>query len=126
MAVIDANLLIALEGRNVNAAARLSELLRVRQSLRLPAAAWIEYLAGVPHRVQPMVEADLDATTRFEPFDRPIAAVALRLQSDLLTKGKRLPWHDLQIAATAIHHGEPLVSNDTAFDRVPGLTRISF
>lgn len=126
MVVLDANFLIALEKGNGKAMQRIEGLLTERQPLRVAAVAWVEYLAGVPLGRRHAAQEDLDQTTSFEPFTRECAAVAVRLQSELLKQGARLAHNDLQIAATALHYHEPLVSNDKGFDAVPGLARLGF
>jgi predicted nucleic acid-binding protein len=40
--------------------------------------------------------------------------------------GRALAWHDAQMAATARVLRERLVSNDQAFQRVPGLDVVGF
>jgi predicted nucleic acid-binding protein len=57
------------------------------------------------------------------PFDTAVAKVFGRLRADLYAAGKPLEDADLQIAATAIHHGLALVTGNTKhFQRVPNLT----
>jgi predicted nucleic acid-binding protein len=124
--VLDANLLIAIEKGNSQALQRIEGLLKEGLPLRVAAVAWVEYLAGVPLGRRHAAQADLDQTTSFEPFTRECAAVAVQLQSELLKRGARLAHNDLQIAATALHYDEPVVSNDKGFDAVPGLARLSF
>lgn len=126
MAVLDANFLIALEEKLPGALQRTDKLLKAGMALRVPATAWVEYLSGVPLKRRHQAMADLDETAFFEPFTRETAAIAIRLQAELLGRGARLAYSDLQIAATAIHYDEPLVSNDKDFDRVSGLARLDF
>lgn len=126
MAVLDTNFLIAMERGQAKALQRAEGLFQHRMPLRIAAAAWIEYLAGVPLKRRPAIQADLDQTATFEPFTRDCAALAIRLQADLMERGARMNWNDLQIAATALHYDEPVISNDLAFDDVPGLVRLGF
>jgi tRNA(fMet)-specific endonuclease VapC len=44
----------------------------------------------------------------------------------LKLNGTPIPSNDLWIAALTLEHRLPLLSNDTHFDRVPGLQRIPF
>lgn len=63
----------------------------------------------------------MEAGTRFEPFTRQLADEAARLQFELFRAGEPLGWHDLQVATTALHYGEPVVTSDRRFEAVPGL-----
>jgi predicted nucleic acid-binding protein len=56
------------------------------------------------------------------PFDVPIARIYGEIQAQLAGMGKILEDADLQIAATAIHHGlEMVTGNLQHFERIPGL-----
>jgi predicted nucleic acid-binding protein len=54
-----------------------------------------------------------------------IALEAASIDRELIRVGMRLGENDNWIAGFARYYGEPLVSNDLAFDRVRGLRRIS-
>lgn len=57
------------------------------------------------------------------PFDVAVARVYGRIESTLRKGGRPLADVDLQIAATAIHHGLELVTGNVRhFERVPGLS----
>lgn len=58
------------------------------------------------------------------PVDRDVAVAWAALRLDLRDAGRRLPLNDSWIAATAIAHSLPLVSQDNDYDGVPGLTVI--
>ncbi|MHB1260744.1 MAG: type II toxin-antitoxin system VapC family toxin [Thermoplasmatota archaeon] len=89
--------------------------------IRITAATWMEYLAVIPiHRRTDAIGRLLGAV-EFEPMTRELAESCAAIQHDLLTRGERLAWHDLHLAATALHYHEPLVTRDRAFARVPGL-----
>lgn len=121
MVVLDTTFLIALQGDDPEALAVLDELKADAEPLRVPAACWIEYLSAFPSSKQSLAARHLDASVMFEAFDRRRADVAVRLQSEQRRAGRTMAWHDVQIAATAMHCGEPLVTNDRAFQDVPGL-----
>lgn len=53
-----------------------------------------------------------------------IAYVAAEIDRETLER--RLGENDLWIAAFCRYHGEPIVSRDRAFDRVPGLRRLAY
>ena len=44
----------------------------------------------------------------------------------LIRAGRRLGENDTWLAGTARYYGIPIISNDRAFDRVPGLRRIAY
>lgn len=121
MAILDTTFLIDLQRRLPTVHHRLQEFESFASPLRVPAAAWLEYLAQFPPTRRLKVARLLEETAVFEPFTREIADEAARLQHELVREGRPLAWHDLQIAATALHFGEDLVSNDRAFQGVPGL-----
>jgi predicted nucleic acid-binding protein len=51
---------------------------------------------------------------------------AADLDREMIRCGFRLGENDNWIAGFALYYGEPLLSSDADFDRVPGLRRISF
>ncbi len=55
------------------------------------------------------------------PIDRPVAEAWARLQVLLRDTGLRLPINDSWIAATALAHAVPLVTQDRDYVSVPGL-----
>lgn len=121
MAILDTTFLVAFERREPSAMRRSEALRDGASPLRVPAAVWIEYLASFSHAKRPAAARTLESSVLFEPLTRDIADGAARLQQELFTSGVRLPWHDLQVAATALHFNEPVVSNDAVFRRVPGV-----
>lgn len=121
MVVLDSTFLIDLQRGRRGAAETLEDLLRAGHALRVPAAAWVEYLSAFPEPgLGPAMRA-LEARATFVAFDRGVAEAAAALQHDLSARGRPLAPHDLQVAATALRLDEPLVSNDRAFRRVRGL-----
>jgi predicted nucleic acid-binding protein len=61
------------------------------------------------------------ATLQIEPVSAQIAQVYGGLKASLESQGLNLEDNDLWIAATAITHGNVLVSRDQAFTRISGL-----
>jgi predicted nucleic acid-binding protein len=55
-----------------------------------------------------------------------IALAAADVDRDMIRRGGRLGENDTWIAGFARYYGVPVVSNDEAFDRVPGLRRIAY
>lgn len=126
MAILDATVLIDQLRGNRDAQAALGRLLTSRQPLRVPSICWVELLRGVPLAKHPRAVRDLEAWVEFEPFGREAADIAVRLQHELVALGRPLAWNDLQVAATALLHREPVVTRDNAFAEVPGLTVDSY
>lgn len=58
------------------------------------------------------------------PVDAMVAAAWAELRQRLLETGRRMPVNDSWIAATAIAHGLPVVTQDDDYDDVPGLSVI--
>jgi predicted nucleic acid-binding protein len=55
------------------------------------------------------------------PVDGPVAHAWAALRLALRDAGKRMPLNDSWIAATAIAHRIPVVSQDDDYDEIPGL-----
>lgn len=126
MTVLDTTVLVA-RSRNVpGAIAALQRNEEKGVPMRVPAAVWVEFLSVYGPAPRSAAVGALESMVRFEAFDRVLADEAIRLQHELLRSGRRLAWHDLQVAATALHYNEPLVSNDRGYDVVPGLHREPF
>ena len=58
------------------------------------------------------------------PVDDDVASAWAALRLALRDAGRRMPLNDSWIAATAIAHDLPVVSQDDDYDGVPGLTVI--
>jgi predicted nucleic acid-binding protein len=72
------------------------------------------HLTNIESRVLPAVTV--------LPYDVAIARIYGRIQAKLADAGKPLADADLQIAATALHHGLELVTGNLRhFERVPGI-----
>lgn len=61
------------------------------------------------------------AALRVEPVSEPIANSYGRLKASLEGQGLNLDDNDLWLAATAITHGDLLVTRDGIFRQIPGL-----
>lgn len=55
-----------------------------------------------------------------------IVEAAAEVDREQIASGRRLGENDNWIAGFARYHREPLISRDTAFDRVEGLRRIAY
>lgn len=58
------------------------------------------------------------------PIDRSVATAWVTLRIALRDAGRRMPLNDSWIAATAIAHKIPVVTQDTDYESIPGLTTI--
>lgn len=58
------------------------------------------------------------------PVDRAVATAWAALRIALREAGKRMPLNDSWIAATAIAHNLPVVSQDSDYDDVPSLVTL--
>jgi len=60
------------------------------------------------------------------PYDLALCETYARLKAKLVASGRGVPDNDLWIAASAVRHSIPLVSNNRAhFDGIPGLVVVS-
>jgi len=119
--VLDTDFLIALGHRRPGAMARSDHFLEEAMLTRVPAIVWLEFLIGVAPEQRLRVRARLAGSTTLHPFGSEEAERALDIQTLLSEAGTPMSWNDLQVAASALVVGEPLVTNDKAFQRVPGL-----
>lgn len=58
------------------------------------------------------------------PVDDAVASAWAELRAKLRDGGRRMPVNDSWIAATALAHGLPVVTQDADYDGVPGLSVI--
>ena len=72
------------------------------------------HLRAIDERILP--------TVTVLPYDLGVARVFGQIQANLSLRGKTVADADLQIAATAIHHGLELVTGNLRhFERIPGI-----
>lgn len=121
MAVLDTTFLVAVEKAEPEAVDQYRDLEAGREAVRVPAAVWIEYCSGFGPKERDEARETLEAAVTFEPFTRRMADEAARIQHELMRSGDTLGWHDVQVATTALHYEEVLLSNDERFSSVPGL-----
>jgi predicted nucleic acid-binding protein len=95
--------------------------------------SWVtvaELKAGVIEADSPTVRSARDLTLRRVeellplPVDRVVAYAWAELRTTLREIKRRLSGNDMLIAATAIAHGLPVVSQDDDFADIPGLRLI--
>src|SRR3978361_578087 len=76
--------------------------------------ATARHLENIESRVLPAVTV--------LPYDVPVARIYGEIQVRLAREGRKVEDADLQIAATALHHGlEMVTGNLRHFERIPGL-----
>jgi predicted nucleic acid-binding protein len=80
--------------------------------------------ADVPTRAQRLATLEAASTLSPVPIDGNVADAWAALRAALHAAGRRMPANDSWIAATALHLGVPVVTQDDDYDGVPGLTAI--
>jgi len=110
-----------------------SETGRALEVERLPAEAAVSAVTIAELHVGVLAAADLDTRARrlatldavadveLLGVDAAVAATWARLRVHLAQAGRRLNVNDLWIAATALAHGLPLVTQDDDFGAVEGV-----
>lgn len=121
MAILDTTALIDAEHEDPAALQLLQRFRTSGEVLRVTAASWMEYLSSLPEGQRTDAIGRLLGSVTFEAMTRELAGSCAALQHALYSRGLRLGWHDVHIAATALHYHEPLVTRDRGFERVPGL-----
>jgi predicted nucleic acid-binding protein len=119
LALADTSLFIALE-QSRTSSSLVPEAVTVSVitvgELRLGVLAADEATRAIRLRTLSRAEA-------FEPLpvDRRVAAAWAELRIALREQGRRMPLNDSWIAATALAHSIPVVTQDRDYDNVPGL-----
>jgi predicted nucleic acid-binding protein len=89
-----------------------------------------EYRFGIlasRHRVEYERELEgMESEVPVLPLDEGTATHYAEIRQELKSEGSPIPWHDLWIAAQCRQHALPILSCDTHFDRVEGITRIGW
>lgn len=99
-----------------------------QQYLSVPVLA--EYRYGLLHsRLRAKLESWLDECKSFRPLlmlDVITAQFYAEIRNQLQKKGEMIPVNDLWIAALAIQHRLPILSEDRHFDCIDGVERIGW
>jgi predicted nucleic acid-binding protein len=120
-ALADTSLLIGVEAERLDA-----DLLRDYE-LGVSAVTLGELRLGVLQARDPAIAAQRLSTyqiaQRFEPLviDEAVSEAWALLVSQLRAAGRKAPINDTWIAATAIAHNIPIVSQDADYDHMPNL-----
>ena len=108
----------------------IAPFLQQASQIALPVIALGEYRYGIRQsRHRARYERWLNevlASCRVLSVDESTAAVYADIRGELKRAGRPIPGNDLWIAALARQHSLPVLSRDQHFDRVAGLTRISW
>lgn len=120
-AIVDTSVLIARESGRVVDTAALPERLAVSVitigELRAGVLA-ADDVTVRDRRLSTLLGAlELDP----EPVDTAVADAWARLRESMRARGRRMPINDSWIAATAIAHAVPIVTQDDDYADVPGL-----
>ncbi|MGH2830407.1 MAG: type II toxin-antitoxin system VapC family toxin [Actinomycetota bacterium] len=98
--------------------------------LVLPVISLGEYLYGIRNSARrPENQAWLNQIVRalrIAPVTVETAGAYASVRSMLNRKGRPIPANDMWIAALALQHRLPLLSRDSHFDNVDGLTRVGW
>ena len=124
--MLDTNALLAWADGNPGCLGSLASAMR----LVVPVIVLGEYRFGIRQsRHRQHYEAWLLAylpTAEVADVSAATADVYASLRLELKERGTPIPANDLWIAALAIQHALPLLSNDTHFDPISQLRRIAF
>ncbi len=125
MSLVDTCFLIDLV-REDQGAIRFAEEAPLLKTASISAA---EFLYGARTSTNPgVVEAARAFLAHFSilPFDADAAWIYAEIASGLRQRGGRISSFDELIAATALRHEEAIVSRDSHFTAIPGLTVVSY
>ncbi len=128
MVSLDSCFLIDLLDADPGAIQRASELDAVGQPKFVTAPAAAEVLLGAYHlggRYLTRTVALIDRLGLLA-FDREAYHEAARIGASLLSTGTPIGQGDLFVAAISKRHGEPVLTRDQVFARIPGLSVISY
>lgn len=123
MASLDSTFLIDLLRDEPAAAARLDRLETAREPRFVTPAAAAEVMVGahvLGGRSRRAAEDLLESLAWLE-VDRESCRIAGRVGAELIARGEPLGASDLFIAAVSLRYGQPLITRDRGFTRVPGL-----
>jgi len=113
-----------------NNEAALLAALRNDQQWYLPSIVLGEYRYGIGRSTKrEELEIWIEETERVCIVLTPDAVTArhyAELRRHIELAGFEVPYHDIWIGALAVQNNRPVVTRDAHFDRMPGVTRISW
>ncbi|MCI4353003.1 MAG: type II toxin-antitoxin system VapC family toxin [Thermoplasmata archaeon] len=124
MKCLDSTFCIDLANGAPAAVLKAAELSKTGERLAIAAPALTEFLVGAFHQGGKRLEQALAYISELEVLDitEPISVDAARLGGECSRRGEAVGTLDLLIASAAKHHHAPLLSRDSDFGRIPGLT----
>ncbi|MGH3646546.1 MAG: type II toxin-antitoxin system VapC family toxin [Micromonosporaceae bacterium] len=124
-AIADTSVLIGVE------AGRITGELLTEYEWAVSSITFGELELGVVRAADPESTARRLATLRLAqlfdplPVDERVASAWALMVARLREAGRKAPINDTWIAATAVSHGVPLITQDTDYQQMPGLTVIT-
>jgi tRNA(fMet)-specific endonuclease VapC len=121
---LDSTFCIDLSKGSPGAVTKAEELSRTGERLAIAAPALTEFLVGAFHQGGKRLTQALEYISELEVLDvtDPISIDAARLGGECSRRGEAVGTLDLLIAAAAKYHHATLLSRDSDFARIPGLT----
>jgi predicted nucleic acid-binding protein len=124
--ILDTNALSAWWGEDSSMLAVIGEPERIF----VPVPALAEFRFGIlQSRLRETMEAWIErslSTVEILGIDGATTFHYAELRLALKSRGTPIPMNDLWISAIARQHGLPILSRDTHFDLVPGISRVSW
>lgn len=125
MAVADTSFFVDLLADEAGAVNKLDELVEVGEPLWTPTIALHElfYGARLHEHSEREVERIREVQAALPPleFTAEAARIAGRLEAEMEKDGARPGRADVQIAATALAHGDAVLTRDARFEAIEGL-----
>lgn len=118
--VLDTSVFIASESGRPLDADLLPEEAAVSVVTLAELQAGVLVAGDIETRAQRIATLDLLSDIEVLPIDSDVARVWARLRVSLAEAGRRIGVNDLWIAATAVRHGVPVVTQDDDFAAVEG------
>jgi predicted nucleic acid-binding protein len=122
--LLDTSVLIGHERRRALATDRLPERSRVSVVTFAELRAGVLSAASDAERIPRLATLERAVALEPLPIDGAVAESWAALRTTLRRVGRRMPVNDSWIAATALAHGLPIVTQDDDYDGVPGLAVI--
>ncbi|WP_435093162.1 type II toxin-antitoxin system VapC family toxin [Halorubrum sp. N11] len=122
--ILDSSFLIDLMNGDDGAVEAATEIERSNVSQKIPTQVVYELYVGVGYSENAFRELEsIRSVLQSRPvidFTEDIAKRAGRIDGQLRREGSRIGQGDIKIAATAIRHGEPVITgNPNDFSRIP-------
>jgi predicted nucleic acid-binding protein len=123
--LLDTSVFIAAETGRPLAADRLPEESAVSVVTLAELFAGVLAARDTHTRARRMATLEMLADVQTLAVDDEVARIWARLRVELVEAGRRINVNDLWIAATAVRHGVPVVTQDDDFSALEGLTGVT-